>query len=281
VSSSRLLIALLLSSSVLIGITACETTEEFYYIYQMDQKVDGTGFFSSYKNVTASNLNLGNLAHGSGSYSDETLMVARKKAINNTITEEIDITTDNEIVYNESVDYAYSPRVFSFGKSFRSGAYDALGKEKICVKNYGSNVSVNTVFDSLDTLSKDVSLSLYWKDVTSEDLPLDYSMEEIGKLRFNIDAAFTGRGHIGVLEVNQSVHNVKTMIDEDYVGTYSLSKKISHDYYYIAKIEGDTWLPCCSGGWGDMMYYDQKYYGSSARGVFDCTCYKAPESIYR
>jgi hypothetical protein len=36
----------------------------------------------------------------------------------------------------------------------------------------------------------------------------------------------------------------------------------------------DGWLPCCYGGWDTMNYRDQKGFGKSARGVFDCSCYK-------
>ncbi|NPV62187.1 MAG: hypothetical protein HPY61_06075 [Methanotrichaceae archaeon] len=279
-SFGKLFVVILIFAAI-IGTAAGDTSTEAYYVYKMEQKVDGNGFFSAYKNVTAGSLNLGNLAHGSGSYSDESLLESRNLAINDSRYTEAVLTSDSEITYNESVDYAYSPRSFYFGKSFRSDAFDSKGMEMVCLKNYGSNISINSRFDSLETLSKDITSSLYWKSVTSDDIinpfgEFSRSREMIGKSRFSLDAAFTGRGHLGVLELNGSLHDVKTFIDEDYLGTYSISKRITHDFYYLDKFQGDSWLPCCFGGWNDMMYFDQKGFGKSASGVFDCTCYKAP-----
>jgi hypothetical protein len=69
--------------------------------------------------------------------------------------------------------------------------------------------------------------------------------------------------------------------EERYYGTYDLSRKIemrsvfeksndTNDADYVA----DTWLPCCYEGWNDMMYFDKKSFGTGAKGIFDCACYK-------
>jgi len=69
--------------------------------------------------------------------------------------------------------------------------------------------------------------------------------------------------------------------EERYYGTYDLARKIemrsvfeksddTDDSDYVA----DSWLPCCYVGWNDMMYFDKKGFGTDAKRVFDCTCYK-------
>lgn len=64
--------------------------------------------------------------------------------------------------------------------------------------------------------------------------------------------------------------------DERYVGVYDIEKNILMESRFDLYKGEDEWLPCCYGGWSDMRYYDQKGYGKSARGVFDCTCYRVP-----
>jgi hypothetical protein len=266
----------------LVGVAwGAATTEdiEYGYIYNMDQKVEGNGFFSSYKNINTSNLELGSKGHGSGSYNYESKLHTEMGFKYDSASQNYYGTSERKIVFDESVDYAYGLSRFQLGKSFRSGAFSSLGKEVTCIKNYGSGVSMNAHFDSLDTLSKDISANLYWKSITSDDYPYGESKETSSRTALNVDAAFTGRGHFGVLAVNGSVHNVTKMIDEDYVGTFSIVKKMSHEFNYRMKAEPEDWLPCCFDGWSSMNYRDQKGFGKSTTGVFDCTCFVPPKSI--
>jgi len=68
--------------------------------------------------------------------------------------------------------------------------------------------------------------------------------------------------------------------EERYYGTYDLARKIEmrsvfekSEYTDADEFSGYSWLPCCSSGWGDMSIPDQKGFGTSAKGIFDCTCY--------
>jgi hypothetical protein len=47
--------------------------------------------------------------------------------------------------------------------------------------------------------------------------------------------------------------------------------------YTEEKEEEESWLPCCNGGYRDMMVSDSKY--SKAKSIFDCTCFKPPAEI--
>ena len=183
----------------------------------------------------------------------------------------------------ETVDLAYSEEAFNLGKSFNSSPIKALGNEETRIRNYGTGASMDALFDSASVLSKDLSANLDWASIESGDStdPIeDYSLEQKGITNLDVDATFTGKGHIGALVINgtnpKGINhntNVATLIDEDYLGTYSLSKKMSHTFNYKFTQENSSWLDCCFGGWSTMNYYDSKVFGRSAAGVFDCTCY--------
>ena len=276
-----------LLSAILIGVAWGDTTtEETKYIYNMDQKVQGNGFFSSYQDVTASELLLSNLDHGSGSYSGESECRVQNQATY-TNTMDYDLTNQQLIRFNKSTDYSYAPSSFDFGRSFRAAAFQSKGQESTCIKNYAGynlgGISMNALFRDLDVLSSNTSAKLSFTRKTVEE---DYShalasLNERGSVMLNLESAFTGKGHIGMLnainatgERHIGVPDIE--IDEDYIGTFSLSKKMSQDFTYNWKRQTDDWLPCCSGGWNDMSYTTRKDFGLNANGVFDCTCFSLP-----
>jgi hypothetical protein len=277
-----------LLSAILIGVAWGDTTEETKYIYYMDQSVQGNGFFSSYQDVIASELLLSNLDHGSGNYSGESECRVQNQATY-TNTMDYDLTNQQLIRFNKSTDYSYAPSSFDFGRSFRAAAFQSKGQEATCIKNYaGSNrsnlggISMNALFRDLDVLSSDTSakLSFTRKTITDNDKTL-VSLNESGSVMLNLESAFTGRGHIGMLDaINASgerhigVPDIE--IDEDYIGTFSLSKKMSQNFEHNWKREADHWLPCCSGGWNDMSYTTKKDFGLNVNGVFDCSCFSLP-----
>ncbi len=73
--------------------------------------------------------------------------------------------------------------------------------------------------------------------------------------------------------------NPSIEIDEDYWGTYHIEKNMTIEVPYKKVVTSDDWLPCCFGGYMTMPTYYQKGgkgFGSNVKGVFDCTCFKAP-----
>ena len=71
--------------------------------------------------------------------------------------------------------------------------------------------------------------------------------------------------------------------EERYYGAYNLSRKIEMKSVFEKSNdtddEADSWLPCCNGGWNDMEQLGQRDFGTAAKGVFDCTCYKGTTKI--
>jgi len=250
-----------------------EASLESNYIYSMDQNVKGEGFFSAYQSSDVNNLSLSNTAHGSGSYDYESKLDSRNGAKFDTKKNEYTAVSDRGTVFIESIDFSYSPSRMQLGKYSLPIAFQSKGAEEICLKNYISGVSMNARFNDLDTLSKNLSSGLYWKFINATD-EFGSSLESHTRTDLNLEASFSGSGHVGVLDMSRDQKNADILIDEDYRGTYYLTKNMSHEAKYKLTRQIDDWLPCCSGGFADMNVLDKKSL-KSATGVFDCTCFKA------
>lgn len=286
-------IAAFLLSAALMGIALGQTISSTQFVYKMDQRVAGDGFFSSYHDFTTTPMGtpigvlaLHNFGCGSGKYRDESTTTVLDGATYDYLGE-VTSSGEGNISFKDTSDLAYDEKIFKLGKSFGSGPVRLLGKDETCIRNYGSGASMDALFDSANVLSKDLSARLKWRssEVTSDDdddSSNEYLLDQESATMLNVDATFVGKGHIGALLINGTNSrdqnhniNVQTRIDEDYLGTYSISKKMIHEVNSNPAFEEDTgWLDCCNGGYDAMSYYDQKYLNSS-RGIFDCTCYKA------
>ncbi|MCX6676803.1 MAG: hypothetical protein NTU95_02515 [Methanothrix sp.] len=240
----------------------------------MDQDVKGNGFFSSYQTTDVTNLTWSNQAHGSGSYDYESKLDSRNGAKYDSKSDVYTTTSDRGVTFLESADFSYAPAGMQMGKYSFPIDFQSKGAEKTCLKNYISGVSMNARFNYLDTLSKNLSSELYWKLANTTD-EFESNLESNTRTKLNFEAAFSGSGHVGALDISRDLHDANILIDEDYRGTYYITKNMSHDTKYNLKRQTDDWLPCCSGGFADMNLLDKKPF-KSATGVFDCTCFKAP-----
>lgn len=249
------------------------------HIFHVDQDVQGNGFFNSYVKTDVPNLSLSNMAHGSGSFDHESKIDSRNGAKYDETNDEYSLVTDRGTTLIESTDFAYAPISMQMGQYSRPISFQSKGSEETCVKNYYSGISMNARFNYADTLSKNLSGELYWKLVDNLDTS-DFSQSTLdveSRTKLNFEAAFSGSGHVGAVDSEGISQGTELLIDEDYRGTYYITKNMSHKEIYTLKRLTDDWLPCCSGGFSDMNVLDKKPFKSAA-GVFDCTCYVAPTS---
>jgi len=246
---------------------------ETKYAYHMDQNVKGNGFFSAYQNTDVTNLSLSNSAHGSGSLNHESKLDSRNGVKFDAKQDDYTTTSDRGTAFIESTDFSYSPESLQLGKYSQPIVLQSKGAEETCLKNYISGISMDARFNYLDTLSKNLSSELYWKYVNSID-EMESSLESQTKTDLNLEASFSGSGHVGVMDTSRGEKNSDLLIDEDYRGTYYLTKNMSQEVKYKLTRDSDDWLPCCSGGFADMNVLDKKPF-KSATGIFDCTCFKA------
>jgi hypothetical protein len=281
----RLFAVTIILALVMIGVALGDLTTDAQFIYKMDQSVQGTGFHNYRENVSADGLRLNNAGHGSGSYDYEAKLSIVKQAKYDEFEGIGESGTgERNISYDESTDYTFAPEKFNFGKTFSSGAFNSLGSEGTSIRNDHGLMSMDARFDSIKTMSTNLFANAYWYN--SSDDPTDIDLVNLtsvdsGYTKLNVDAAFTGLGHIGVLGLSEpGLPNVKhlqvaNLIDEDYLGTYKLEKKMSQTFDWKWTRDQDDWLPCCSNGFVGMNFEDQKPF-KSAKGVFDCTCNQVP-----
>lgn len=103
-------------------------------------------------------------------------------------------------------------------------------------------------------------------------------------LGYKIEANTTGIADLGYklrdFQYDVKHQNYPAIIEgeERYWGTYDLHRRIEMKSEFEnsneTDDEADSWLPCCYAGWNDMMYFDKNGFGTDAKGVFDCTCYR-------
>jgi hypothetical protein len=89
-----------------------------------------------------------------------------------------------------------------------------------------------------------------------------------------LDARFNGTGQIGMFSGESGQKNPRTLIDEYYRGNFAITKTMDFAIKSELTQDEDDWMPCCSGGFGNMSVLDQEPF-KSARGVFDSTCLPA------
>ena len=276
----RIAWALLLSIIVIEVAWGDEVNDEDDYIFQADQLIQGNGFFNSYKDIHSGYLAMNSKGYGTGSYNYESMTKVQKDARYRSKTDDYSTLNEQKIKYDETVDFSGSPMNFGLGKTFSAVDLNKLGKEETWVKNYGDAVSMNSLFDSASVLSKNLSADLLWHGAAFDQAGEKWN-KEWGHTNLTLDAAFTGKGHIGVLQQQYSDQgkarnqSVDYEIDEDYLGSYHITKKMSQTFNKTDAYYNHDWLGCCWGGFESMNPIDSRAF-KSAKGIFDCTCFQPP-----
>jgi len=303
VSIAMVLVALIGSSmaaqSVLYPATLAypNAYEEKNTTFTFEQSVQGNGYFMTYLYAKAGNVAVKNYAHGSGSINNEALLTYQKlnRSTRNAYSDYNDFN-QNCIQFKEDVAMVYAPMRIAVGTGYYAANpvdYSSLLKERTELKNYRAGTSMLHEVEYAHALDKELEV------VAKEKFNHTYDPEWVGvgysQMKINEDVT-DGKAHIGVLQANDdwtgidTYRDVSTLsgskqffawknpsieIDEDYWGTYHIEKNMTLEVPYHLVQKSDDWLPCCFGGFSDMSAYDQKIF-KSAKGVFDCTCFKAP-----
>lgn len=278
--------------------------EEDNLTFNLDQKISGTGYFTTYKHIlmpdalgTPGRLfngveSAGN-SHGSGIINADAQIYA-ESYYEYEIYEDVEYDEEEEpyedledadsiINLNEYSNMLYSPRSIAIGSRYYAHhpiIFNSLLRDVACIKNRDGLNSINHRVEEAHSLEKAI------------DIQADYSSTMM-KVDDNVTA---GNIHIGVLQLAgipvdeedeesdiegeievlglamKDWKKPQIELEEDYIGTFHMIKNISLITDSWLMEEEEAWLPCCTNGWEDMLYYDQKGFGKSTRGVFDCTC---------
>jgi hypothetical protein len=282
--------------------------EEKNITFSMEQSVQNNGYSMTYLYAKSGNVAIKNYAHGSGSLNSEsTLTYQQLNRQNHPLYTDYNDFNHNCIQFKEDVSMVYAPIRITVGNSYFAANpldYNSLLKEKTWVKNYRAGTSMHHEVEYAHGLDKELEINAKEKF----NYTYDPVWEGVGYTQMKINEDVTdGKTHIGVLQSNRDYagklaadgktplsdftslkglgsgmlssawKNPAIEIDEDYWGTTHLEKNMTLEVPYYKKTSSDDWLPCCFGGYLTMpasFVSDAKL--KSAKGIFDCTCFKAP-----
>lgn len=288
--------------------------EEKHLILKYDQKVSGTGFFSTYKYAfmpdalgpTGAMFNGAETKsknHGSGTIDTDSNMYAESYHLyenySDTKYDEYgqpydDFEDANSIIQlKEDGKMAYSPLSMAIDSQYYNihpVIFNSLLKDDAWIKNRDNLNSMNYMTEGAHELDRML------------DIQADYSSTVM-----TVNESLTnGKIHFGVLELKgipvdevpeemseeeslplglamKAWEKPLTVVDEDYIGTFNITKRMTLTTLSVdVENEEDRWLPCCgsyggNGGWDDMNATDKKGFGASTEGMFDCSCFKVPD----
>ncbi len=271
--------------------------EESNRTFDFEQNVQGNGYFVTYLYAKAGNVAVKNYAHGSGSLNSEATLTYQNldRSTHYAYSDYNDFAQDC-IQFKEDVAMVYAPMKIAVGTGYYAANpldYSSLLKEKTWVKNYLAGTSMHHEVEYAHALDKE--LEIVAKD--KWNMTWDPELESVGYTQMKITEDVTdGKAHIGVLQANDNFANYMVgdldngflatksawknpsiEIDEDYWGTYHIEKNMTLEVPYHLIQKKEDWLPCCFGGY---LTLPTTYRGDlglkGAKGVFDCTCFKAP-----
>ena len=251
-------------------------------------------------------------AHGSGRLDTDSTIYAEssysnKTWINGAYDEDGEVIEDDEgttsiIELKENSNMTYSPMVMGIGSRYYDHnpvVFNSLLCEDDWIKNRNALTSLHHQVDRAHGLDKLLDAQAHAGEDTidnimniEEDLIDGRARFEVLQLeRILVDEEPEEKESEGDLESEEDSEEVQVLglamkawhgkplieVDEEYVGTYHIAKKLNLSTYAPDPEENeDFWLPCCSGGFDDLNYLDTRVF-KSARGIFDCTCFRVPD----
>lgn len=266
-----------------------EPKEAIVMTFDTQQSISGTGIMSSYRYINNDPLVLKSHSSGSGSYSSDSNIRDEGITISNIEYQDYTSSTQN-IEFNENVSAAYFPTTIDIQGSARFGPIKSTWSDSTLTGNRGG-AAIRARFDHARALVKNIATKI----LGSESFETIYSSTGSFEDSMRLKSAFNGSAQLSVSTVRPAIEQVTlasrlkesdrrvptTTMDEYYIGTYSLDTTIKIADEGTLSTEEDDWASCCLNGYMSMPTYYQRGtygFGSNAKGVFDCTCFKAAAS---
>ena len=262
---------------------------EGYYLkheHKFEQDVEGEGFAMVYQKVNTKTLQLKNYMHGSGTMDAATLIYSNQSTKSGCTqdqnTLEYLISQESKsgfISFVEQNEMTYAPVAMAYGTGWYERnpiVYNSKLKERTEAKSYQEGVSMVHQIEYASAFKKDIGVDL---ECVEPWPPSGYYSTEkrdgYGLARMKIEEQVTdGVVHIGQLLTNPAYKehgwkNPLIEIDENYHGTFRITKNMEVYVKKSASAPRKDWLSCCFGGYDGMHAEDQI---GLEKEVFDCTC---------
>ena len=281
------------------------TQEQKDLKFDFEQNVSGMGFYASYKYAQMpdatgiegrqfNGVEAKNKAHGSGKIDADSKMYAEstytnKTWINGAYDEDGEVIQSEEestsiVQMKEDSNMVYSPLAMVIGSRYYNVhpvAFNSLLQEEDWIKNRDGLNSLHHMVDLAHGINKVLDAQ---SDATNNTMNIEEDLVD-GRARFGAlqlagipvdEEPEEGSEEEQVLgPAMKAWKNPLIEMDENYVGSFHIKKNMTLFTDSDDKETEDSWLPCCSGGFSDLNYEDINAF-KSARGVFDCTCFRVP-----
>jgi hypothetical protein len=256
--------------------------------FSYEDSTSGSGLFASNNKIVAqgphadprvlsrlADVYLQKMTHGSGSIERESII---------TSTESTKTQIDPDVIYvfgliaaldNNSM--VYGPQTMSIGTGYYDTHpvnFNSLLGDKTQIKNYASKTSMGQEINYAHGINMDQVASV------EDDYSGWESAKSLTRTLMNLNGGVTsGTAHLEMLQggsrkSKNAWSNLDINVDQVYTGTFEFATKMNLTVPVHKTVSEDSWLPCCSGGWEDLMNLDKKDFGADAKGIFDCTCPK-------
>jgi len=263
---------------------------EGYYLkneQKLEQDVEGEGFAMVYQKVNTESLQLKNYMHGSGTIDTATLLNSNQSSSsvstydrNTLVYEGSESSHRGNISFVEQNEMTYSPVAMAYGTGYYAEnpiVYNSKLKERTEAKNYdgglcGDAVSMLHQIEYASAFVKDIGVRLENKEKRPTTGYSITPIKGLSSASMKIEEEVTeGSVHVGQLltKSGEGYKNPLIEIDENYVGTFKITKNMEVCTSCSGKSARKDWLSCCIGGYGEI-YEDDKVWGEEE--IFDCTC---------
>lgn len=267
------------------------------------QSTNGTGFFSSYRNVNMpdplgnlqgaagqdlSGMAAKHLAHGSGkiednsiilaySYYNETDLIPAENDVE--LGDDVNITAFPSVGIQEDTSMTFIPSGVAIGRGYYSRhpiSYVSLPVDRTCVKNLDTGGTMHNGIEYAKSFRKVLEAHAEYIDLAKATMELNETITggkvRIGALQLEELPTFRDiedeNGDLAtVLSIKKAKPKFET--DEMYFGSFHIKKSMNLSAYVNDDDEDDyyEWLPCCYQGIDDITGDDSK--NNSIKGIFD------------
>jgi hypothetical protein len=278
--------------------------EAVKYKHEMTDDVTGEGYAMEYKKVNTNNLSLLEYSHGSGTLDMADILNSEQKTthansywVYNFESGKYDFRekpsgANSVISYTRQYDNIQSPTAFAWGTGYYAAnpiVFNSLLKDKTVAKSYQESALMHRQVEYARALKGDIAVDINCTGATVAsdgkgtlsmriDDDVTQGMLHIGELLYNPKLvkfqvskdtkgnAVYGFGHLSALK------DPIIEVDNDYIGNFRVQKTMKLEISKSKSSWAEDWLPCCHGGFFDMLSYnfDKQYAGQ--KGIFDCSC---------
>ncbi|MDD3565443.1 MAG: hypothetical protein PHN90_07220, partial [Methanothrix sp.] len=256
---------------------------EGYYIkneQKLEQDVAGEGFVMVYQKVNTESLQLKNYLHGSGTMDAAFLISSNQSSSGGTCTQDqntlayIKTGKDSDayagnVSFLEQNEMVYSPVAMAYGTGYYAEnpiVYNSKLKERTEAKNYntaacgdGQGVSMLHQIEYASAFVKDIGVELKNQEKWPQKGYSSTPINGFSSTKMKIEEDVTeGSVHIGQLMTRAGVDcksgdawkNPLIEIDENYIGTFKITKNMEICTSCKGSKPRADWLTCCIGGYG-------------------------------